>query len=66
MKMVLRQRKNKLQELVKDLDIFVKLDEHYVEQTLSGAVGKIHICLILVGRSKVLFSTLVEYFYFFK
>lgn len=36
--MVLRQRKNKIQELVKDLDVFVKLDEHYVEQTLSGAL----------------------------
>jgi len=36
--MVLRQRKNKIQELVKDLDVFVKLDQHYVEQTLSGAL----------------------------
>ena len=38
--MVLRQRKNKIQEIVKELDVFVKLDDNYVEQTLTGAISK--------------------------
>ena len=37
--MVLRHRKNKIQELVKDLDVFVKVDENYLEQTVTGAIG---------------------------
>ena len=45
--MVLRHRKGtsvsvqeSVQDAVKELDVFVKVEEHYVEQSLLGAIGK--------------------------
>lgn len=44
--MVLRHRKptnvqETVQNVVQELDAFVKVEEHYVEQSVLGAVGKI-------------------------
>ena len=43
--MVLRHRKpsnvqETVQSVVQELDAFVKVEEHYVEQSLLGAIGK--------------------------
>ena len=56
--MVLRHRKptnvqETVQNVVQELDAFVKVEEHYVEQSLLGAVGMI---------LKFLLSLLKEFF----
>ena len=44
--MVLRHRKpsnvqESVENVVQEMDVFVKVEEHYVEQSLLGAIGKI-------------------------
>jgi hypothetical protein len=38
--MVLRQRRNKIEKAVQELDAFPKIPDDYVEQTASGASGE--------------------------
>ena len=43
--MVLRHRKpsnvqESVQNVVQEMDVFVKVEEHYVEQSLLGAIGE--------------------------
>ena len=44
-KMVLRQRRKPVAQIVTELDAFPKVPDTYVEYTLSGAYGKSIICM---------------------
>ena len=57
--MVLRHRKptnvqETVQNVVQELDAFVKVEEHYVEQSLLGAVGMICKLFVSLLREKLI------------
>ena len=60
--MVLRHRKptnvqETVQNVVQELDAFVKVEEHYVEQSLLGAVGMIPKFLLSLPKELSFFSS---------